>query len=146
MITQKPISLKIDAHLLEELDQEVSLGWRKRNALINEAIRTYLVLADSRRRIKSYGSLSDQVRELERLVKELLPGTIYLDAVEKYILSGGSGESLYDQVTIESCNTDCVHYRQGTCPYRLHEKVLCTRFKVLYNSMLQGNSKEGSGY
>lgn len=86
MITQKPISLKIDAHLLEELDKEVSLGWRKRNALINEAIRTYLVLADSRRRIKSYGSIDDQVRELKQLVKKLLPGTIYLDAVEKYIL------------------------------------------------------------
>lgn len=89
MITQKPISLKIDTSLLEELDREVSLGWRKRNALINEAVRTYLVLADSRRRIKAYGNIDDQVRELDRLIKQLLPGLVYLDAARKYILTGG---------------------------------------------------------
>lgn len=87
MITQKPISLKIDTSLLEELDREVSLGWKKRNALINEAVRTYLVLADSRRRIRAYGNIDDQVRELERLVEKLLPGMAYIDAASKYILN-----------------------------------------------------------
>lgn len=87
MITQKPISLKIDTSLLEELNREVSLGWRKRNGLINEAIRTYLVLADSRRRINAYGNVDDQVRELERLIKRLLPGYNFRPSTEKYILN-----------------------------------------------------------
>lgn len=93
MITQKLISYKIDTSLLEELDREVSLGWRKRNALINEAVRTYLVLADGRRRIKAYGKIDDQVHELERLIKELLPGLIYRPAVEKYILNQANPEN-----------------------------------------------------
>lgn len=87
MITQKPISLKIDTTILENLDKEVALGWKKRNALINEAIRTYLVLADSRRRIRTYGKVEDQVRELEQLIKKLMPGLVYRDSSEKYILS-----------------------------------------------------------
>lgn len=87
MITQKPISLKIDTTILEGLDKEVALGWKKRNALINEAIRTYLILADGRRRIRMYGKVEDQVRELEDLIKKLIPGLIYRDASEKYILS-----------------------------------------------------------
>lgn len=86
MITQKLISYKIDTDLLEELDHEVALGYRKRNGLINQAVRTYLVLADSRRRIKAYGSVDDQVRELDQLIKKLLPGLAYLDAARKYIL------------------------------------------------------------
>lgn len=49
MITQKSISLKIGYSILDELDKEVSLGWLKRNTLINEAIRLYLELADLRR-------------------------------------------------------------------------------------------------
>lgn len=89
MITQKPISLKIDTSLLEELDREASLGWKKRNGLINEAIRKYLILADGRRRINSYNRVEDQVRELEQLMKRLLPGLNYKSAVEKYILTGG---------------------------------------------------------
>lgn len=87
MITQKLISYKIDTSLLKELDREVSLGWMKRNALINEAVRTYLVLADSRRRIRAYDNIDDQVRELEQLIKKLLPGMAYIDAASKYILN-----------------------------------------------------------
>lgn len=87
MITQKPISLKIDTTILEYLDKEVALGWKKRNALINEAIRTYLILIDGRRRIRMYGKVEDQVRELHDLIKKLIPGLIYRDASEKYILS-----------------------------------------------------------
>lgn len=49
MINQKPISLKIDVELLEKLDQEVSLGWKKRNACINEAIAVWLELKDAKR-------------------------------------------------------------------------------------------------
>lgn len=133
MITQKPISLKIDTNILEDLDKEVALGWRKRNALINEAIRVYLVLADSRRRIKSYGRIEDQARELEQLIKKLLPGLIYSDASEKYILSVRAQESRYDVATSEACTTDCPCYVQGTCPYPYKDKLECHRFRAFYN-------------
>lgn len=49
MITQTPISLKIDCYLLKEIDIEVSLGYQKRNRIINEAIRMYLDAKDTKR-------------------------------------------------------------------------------------------------
>ena len=51
MVTQKPISLKIDAAVLDELDQELSLGWIKRNKAINEAVRMWLDYKDTKRRV-----------------------------------------------------------------------------------------------
>lgn len=54
MVTQKPISLKIDTELLQQLDAEVALGWTKRNKHINEAIRLYLDYMDTRRRVRLY--------------------------------------------------------------------------------------------
>lgn len=67
MVTQKAISLKIDCSLLEDLDKEVALGWRKRNSHINEAIRFYLDYKDTYRRYRSYS-----VEERSRLRDDLL--------------------------------------------------------------------------
>lgn len=67
MVTQKPIAVKIDLGLLHELDKEVSLGWRKRNGHINEAIRFYLDYKDTYRRYRSYS-----VEERSRLRDDLL--------------------------------------------------------------------------
>lgn len=67
MITQKPIAVKIDLGLLDDLDKEVSLGWRKRNSHINEAIRFYLDYKDTYRRYRSYS-----VEERSRLRDDLL--------------------------------------------------------------------------
>lgn len=67
MITQKPIAVKIDLGLLDDLDKEVSLGWRKRNGHINEAIRFYLDYKDTYRRYRSYS-----VEERSRLRDDLL--------------------------------------------------------------------------
>lgn len=53
MVTQIPISLKINIDLLHELDKEVRLGWQKRNGHINNAIRLYLEVQDLRRRVRS---------------------------------------------------------------------------------------------
>lgn len=39
---------------------------------------------------------------------------------------------IYDRTISEACNTDCVQYRQGTCPYRYDRKQECARFRVLY--------------
>lgn len=59
MVTQKAISLKIDTMLLEELDKEVALGYQKRNAIINIAIRQYLELVDVRRMARTYAAYGD---------------------------------------------------------------------------------------
>ena len=66
MITQNSISLKIGYSLLDELDKEVSLGWLKRNTLINEAIRLYLDFTDLRR-----SNPSDE--DIKRFVSQRLP-------------------------------------------------------------------------
>lgn len=68
MVTQKPISVKIDYQLLEDLDKEVALGYRKRNAHINEAIRCYLQMRDAARRYRSYTSLYDR----DKVAKEFM--------------------------------------------------------------------------
>ena len=135
MITQKPISLKIDYHTLNELDIEVSLGWQKRNAVINQAIVMYLRVLDTRRRIRSYASLNEKERALKELCYHLVPESATFDVPEKYILSPESEESIYDQAAIESCTTDCVQYRQGTCPFRYNAKMSCMRFKEVYNRL-----------
>lgn len=77
MVTQKPISLKIDTELLQELDEEARLGWRKRNCIINQAIALYLSLQDCRRRVKCIGDPDAKVDEvyywLERYFPEAVP-------------------------------------------------------------------------
>lgn len=144
MITQKPISLKIDTQLLEDLDKEVSLGWQKRNTIINQAIGIYLKLLDGRRSIRSFGNIEDKRKALNSLLRVLVPESIGWPVPEKYILSEASEESFYDQVAIESCNTDCLQYRQGTCPYRYNAKMSCLRFKQVYNAMQHSGQEEGS--
>lgn len=73
MVTQKAISLKIDYELLEGLDSECATGWRKRNSHINEAVRFYLELLDTRRRVRSYGSIEDQRAERDRFLRRWFP-------------------------------------------------------------------------
>ena len=73
MVTQKPISLKIDCSLLEDLDKEVMCGWRKRNSHINEAIKLYLEYLDTRRRMKIFGNLEDKNDEFQKFVKKWFP-------------------------------------------------------------------------
>ena len=90
MITQKPISLKIDASILEDLDKEVALGWRKRNNLINQAIAMYLHVMDARRRIRCAGSIQDKLKQLEDLESFVVPEAQSIRIAEKYILSEAS--------------------------------------------------------
>lgn len=73
MITQKPIALKIDTYTLEVLDTEVSLGWRKRNWHINQAIRVYLSLQDARRLFKCVGSDDNKKKVLNDWLREQFP-------------------------------------------------------------------------
>ena len=73
MVTQKLISLKIYRDLLDDLDVEVALGWRKRNSLINEAIHFYLELKDAQRRIKCRGSRREQLDVIDDFNKKWFP-------------------------------------------------------------------------
>ena len=76
MVTQKPISLKIYTDLLEELDYEASLGWRKRNAIINDAIRYYLKLKDARRLYKAVVLDKNQEKVLNDFLWEQFPEAV----------------------------------------------------------------------
>lgn len=76
MVTQKPISLKIDTELLQELDGEVALGWRKRNCIINQAIRLYLSLQDCRRTVRCIGNPDVKVDVVEDWLKKNFPEAV----------------------------------------------------------------------
>ena len=41
-------------------------------------------------------------------------------------------KQLYEKATNRACNTDCLQYRQGTCPFRWCMKLECSRFRVYY--------------
>lgn len=73
MVTQKAMSLKIDRDLLEELDTEVSRGWKKRNGIINDAIRYYLKLKDARRLYKAVILEKNQEAVLNSFLREQFP-------------------------------------------------------------------------
>ena len=59
MVTQKPISLKIDRTLLEKLDAEAQDTWKSRNKLINEAVEMYLQL----RNVQRYQRYEESVKK-----------------------------------------------------------------------------------
>ena len=77
MVTQKAISLKIDTKLLQDLDAEVSLGWRKRNGHINRAIACYLSLQDAKRRAKCCSELQEKRLILDEWLRKWFPGSVY---------------------------------------------------------------------
>lgn len=76
MVTQKAICLKLDVNTLEQLDKEVSLGWKSRNRIINDAVSMYLELQDHKRRVRSYQSMSDKEDEVRKFIRRQFPGII----------------------------------------------------------------------
>ena len=75
MVNQKPISAKLDYEVLHILDQECLESGMTRNRLINEAIRTYVAIQDSRRRYEMFGNESVFKHHCKALN---LPKSIYL--------------------------------------------------------------------
>lgn len=73
MVNQKAICVKMEYDILAALDAETATGWMKRNRHINEAVRYYLDYKDTRRRIRTYGSIDDGKREFERFAKKWFP-------------------------------------------------------------------------
>lgn len=76
MVTQKPISLKIDTWLLQDLDEEVRLGYGKRNYIINRAIKVYLTLQDCRRTVNCIGNPDAKVDEVYSWLKTYFPEAV----------------------------------------------------------------------
>ena len=73
MITQTPISVRIQSDLLIDLDNEASLGWRKRNSLINDSVRFYLKYKEARRRIRCFENITDRLKILKEFLNEEFP-------------------------------------------------------------------------
>lgn len=76
MVRQKPISAKIYEDLLLELDKEAEVSLKKRNAIINAAVRTYILLQDARRLYRC-ADPSEKARIYLKLMEEIFPETYY---------------------------------------------------------------------
>lgn len=68
MANQISILVKIDAFIWNELEQEVNLGYQKRNRVINNAIRVYVEFQDLRRNIR----YSDDPEFRKKCIKEFM--------------------------------------------------------------------------
>lgn len=68
MVNQKAISVKLDLDVFDILEEEVSVGNMKRNAIINDAVRLYADFADALRKIRCRHSMpsiySPEVKDL----------------------------------------------------------------------------------
>lgn len=87
MITQTPISLKIDTAVLERLNAEAKDTWKSRNKLINEAVEMYLELKDAQR-YQRYQDTQDRKVSKEALMfikRYLVPNVQYfLDVIDHH--------------------------------------------------------------
>lgn len=87
MITQTPISLKIDSAVLERLNEEAEHSWKSRNRLINEAVIAYLELLDAQRYQRYQDKTDRKVSEqaLRFIKKHLVPNVQYfLDVIDHH--------------------------------------------------------------
>ena len=84
--TQIPISLKIDASLLDDLNKECELGY-KRNRLINQAIAMFLEAREARRYdiVEDHGDGKPSLAVIRFIKKHLTPRAhVYLDNISYY--------------------------------------------------------------
>lgn len=87
MITQTPISLKIDTAVLERLNEETEHSWKSRNKLINEAVEMYLELIDAQRYQRNQDKTDRKVSEqaLRFIKRHLVPNVQYfLDVIDHH--------------------------------------------------------------
>lgn len=59
-MNQKPISARIDYHIMWQIEQETMLGYYTRNRILNEGARLFLDLLDTRRNLKYHANPADQ--------------------------------------------------------------------------------------
>lgn len=85
MINQKAISAKLNFDVLKMIDEEVRLGYKSRNRIINDAIRLYCEHEDLRRTILAHGLKSESARTAAAnyLKRYIAPEAhIYLDMID----------------------------------------------------------------
>lgn len=78
MVNQIAICVKVDVGLANDLEKEISLGWQKRNRLINEAIRCYLDLKDKQRLLRCTTNQEWQREIATEFVRRWLPQALAL--------------------------------------------------------------------
>lgn len=87
MITQTPISFKIDSAVVERLNQEAEHTWKSRNKLINEAVEMYLELKDAQR-YQLYQDKTDRKvsEQALRFIKKHLVSNVqyFLDVIDHH--------------------------------------------------------------
>lgn len=87
MITQKPISLKIDVELLKKLDEDILSDRTSRNACINEAIAVWLDMRDARRHERYANSIGEYAcNECLMFIKKHLVHNVqfFLDKIDHH--------------------------------------------------------------
>ena len=55
MITQKPISVRLDFERLQDIEQEKFVSGRSSSRIINDGVKFYCCIMDARRRYALYG-------------------------------------------------------------------------------------------
>lgn len=73
MVQQKAISVKLNYDILDILDEEARLGYRKRNTLINDAVRAYIALQDCQRRVRSVEDVKSKKEFAEMWLRRYFP-------------------------------------------------------------------------
>lgn len=85
MVNQIQISVKVDTWLLEELEKEVGVSGKKRNRIINDAIRLYIRHQDARRADRCCAHDGNQPdRRVIEFMKSMLHerAKVYLDLID----------------------------------------------------------------
>lgn len=72
MVTQKPISARINTTTLAVIDQEVFVSGTSRNRILNEGGLLYCQLQDLRRRLRCY-QVGDREACLEQFFRRFIP-------------------------------------------------------------------------
>ena len=70
MITQKAISAKIEHGVLEELERESFTSGKKKNRIINDAIRLYVDMQDLKRYLACVMSDSKRFRMTQTILEK----------------------------------------------------------------------------
>lgn len=96
MVNQKAISVKLDVDTLLDLDAESSLGYMKRNRIINVAVRMYLDAKDTKRRWRHALSIEEKAAEYARFNLRWFPAPM-VRSLKAYTFSQINSQNETDQ-------------------------------------------------
>lgn len=85
MVNQISISAKIDSSIIDELEKEIAASGKKRNRIINDALRIYFKYQDARRWDLACHHVGNQPdRHVIEFMKDMLHerANVYLDLID----------------------------------------------------------------